>query len=154
MTPKIREAQPDDFVRLEEILSQNNMLDYPEVDGKGAMQKIHEKAGRYFLVAEEDGVVAGMIRGCYDGSRALIHQMAVDKNYQRQGIGRLMIHELASRFYSDGAPTISVTSMESSKGYYSHLGFSDLPVTVMVGFDIKKVLTNTEPKSPAGNFLL
>src|SRR3989338_64119 len=109
---KIREAKPTDFDRLEEILSQNDMLTSPKTDDKESMKEIYQRMGRYFIIAEIDGYPVGMIRGCYDGSRALIHQIVVDKKYQRQGIGKRLIYEIASRFRSDGAKTISVISKE------------------------------------------
>ena len=145
----IREAETEDFNKLEEILIQNNMLSSPEIDGIKAMVRIKKLSGRYFLVAEFDSLVIGFIRGCYDGSRALLHQMAVDKKYQKRGIGKLMIYELASRFKSDGAKSIAVTSTEKSKTYYSSLGFSDMPITLMVCFDIGDAIKTTKPNNLA-----
>lgn len=144
MDIKIREAEPGDFERLKEILLQNNMLQSPEVDGKEAMARIHKIMGRYFLVAEVENDIVGLIRGCYDGSRALIHQMAVDKNYQRKGIGKALMHEITSRFKSDGAPSVAVTASVEAKSYYEQLDFSELPITLMVAFDINKVIDATE----------
>jgi len=145
MPIKIREAMPSDFERLEEILAQNEMLTSPEIDGRGAMQRVHERMGAYFLAAEIENYVVGMVRGCYDGSRALVHQMAVDKRYQRQGVGKRLVCEIALRFKSDGAQSISVTSTEEAKGYYGDLGFSGLPITLMVAFDINEVIKRTLP---------
>ncbi len=73
MNINIRESDPRDFDRLEELLLQNDMLDYPEVDGKEAMARVHKIMGRYFLVGEMDNYVVSMIRCCYDGSRAIIN---------------------------------------------------------------------------------
>jgi ribosomal protein S18 acetylase RimI-like enzyme len=145
MAVKIRKVNPEDFNRLEEILLENNMLAAQEIDGKEAMGEIYKRMGEYFLVAEIDESVVGMIRGCYDGSRALIHQMAVDKKYQRKGIGKQMVYGLASKFEVDGAKSISVTSTENSKEYYRGLSFSDLPITLMICFDIRHVLEKTKP---------
>lgn len=144
MEVKIREAVFEDFGRLEEILLQNDMLTSPEIDGKEAMQRVSERMGRYFLVAEVEGYAVGMIRGCYDGSRAIIHQMAVDKTYQKRDVGKRMLYELASRFKGDGAPSISVTATKKSRKYYKNLSFSDLPITLMVSFDINKVIKKTK----------
>jgi len=144
MKSKIREAKPKDFDRLEEILIQNNMLNSPEVDGKIAMEEIYKRMGKYFLVAEIDDQVLGMIRGCYDGSRALIHQMVVDKNYQRQGIGKQMMYEITLKFKLEGAKSISVTATEKSKRYYEKLGFLDLPITLMLSPDISEAIKNTK----------
>ena len=144
---KIREAKPTDFPRLEEILIENNMLTSPEIDGKDAMLEIYKRMGKYFLVAEIDNCVVGLIRGCFDGSRALIHQMAVDKKHQRRGIGKQLIFGIASRLKSDGAKSISVTTTKNSKEYYTKLNFSDLPITLMVCFDIDNVIKNTKPQN-------
>lgn len=144
MDIKVRKAKPKDFERLEGILSQNNMLTCPEIDGRTAMREVRRRVGRYFLIAEVDREVVGLIRGCYNGSRALIHQMAVDKKYQRQGVGKMLMHELAIRFRIDGAPTVSVTSGESSKNYYRGLSFSYLPITLMVASDINEVIERTK----------
>lgn len=147
MEVKIREAVFEDFVRLEEILLQNDMLTSPEIDGKEAMQRISERMGRYFLVAEVDDYAIGMIRGCYDGSRAIIHQMVVDKKYHKRSVGKRMLYELASRFKDDGAPSISVTATKKSRKYYKSLSFSDLPITLMVSFNINKVIKKTKPSN-------
>lgn len=146
MKVDIREAKPRDFKRLEELLSQNSMLNSPDVDGCKAMKRVYEKMGRYFLIAEIDNYVVGIIRGCYDGSRAVIHQIAVDKKYQKRSIGKKMIYELASRFKSDGAPSISVTATKKTKKYYKVLGFFYLPITLMVAFDINKVIKKSNTK--------
>jgi hypothetical protein len=53
MEIKIREALPADFRRLTEILKQNNMLDFPEIDGLEAMFKIRKLMGKYFLMRRQ-----------------------------------------------------------------------------------------------------
>ncbi len=136
----IRRAIPIDFPILEHILKENNMLSSPETDGIKAMQRVYDFMPRYFLVAEQGSEIVGMIRGCYDGSRAIIHEVAVAPQYQKQGIGKKLVQSLASRFKQDGAQTIGATSTEGAKTYYEKLSFTSLPVTLMVGFDIDKVI--------------
>ncbi len=134
----IREASPKDFTKIEKILLSNKMLKCPDIDGKKAMQRVYERMGKYFLVAEEgSNNVVGMIRGCYDGSRALIHQMAVDPKYQKKGIGKKLLGSIALRFMRDGAPSVSVTATKHSKEYYKKMGFEDYEVTLLVLSDIK-----------------
>lgn len=140
MKINIRKAVPKDFDRIEEILKQDDMLSYPKIDGKEAMYRIHKKMGNYFLIAEENKEVVGLVRGCYDGSRALIHELAIDKKYQKQGIGKKLISELALRFKKDGAPSVSVTANKNSIEYYEKLGFSNIEISLMVAFDINKVI--------------
>lgn len=135
----IREASEEDFEEIEKILDENSML-VPEIDGKHAMKKIKKNMGKYFLVAEDGGEVLGFIRAVYDGSRALIHQMAVRKPYQKRGIGKNLILELCKKLKEDGAPTVSVTVTENSSSYYENLSFKKLPITLMLAEDIDKVI--------------
>lgn len=143
MEIKVREAKPNDFERLEEILKQNNMFQYPKIDGKKAMQRIYKKIGRYFLVAETPEKVVGFIRGVYDGSRAMIHQIAVDLKYQGKGIGNKLINKIAIRFKEDGALTLAVTVRPNSKNYFKYKGFSEIPITLMLHHDINSLIHNT-----------
>jgi len=132
MVVRIREARFFDFDRLEEILIQNNMLGSPEIDGKEAMGRVCDRMGKYFVVAESDGLVVGMIRGCYDGSRALIHQMVVDEEYRCEGIGKEMVKEIVLRFKEDGVKSVAVTAGSGAVEYYRKLGFEDVGVSLMV----------------------
>lgn len=145
---KIRNAHPDDFDRLEQILLENDMLSSPEVDGKQAMQRIYERMGKYFLVAETqeyptDNKIIGMIRGCYDGSRVVIHQLSVDSEYQRRGAGKNLINALLKIFRQDSAVSVSVTSNIDSESYYNQLGFTDVKINLMVSLNINKIIENT-----------
>lgn len=131
-----------DFAQIEAILSENNML-IPQIDGQEAMKRIKEKMGRYFLVAKENDLVLGFIRATYDGSRAMIQQMAVKLAHQRKGIGKKLILETCKRLKEGGAPTVSVTSTEKSGSYYEKLSFKKLPITLMLAEDIDRVIDIT-----------
>lgn len=139
MVFSVREAKPEDFESLEQILINNNMLQFPEIDGKDAMKRVYERMGRYFLVAETETEVIGLIRGVYDGSRALIHQMAVARNYQKQGVGKKLLYELSLRFEKDGAATVSITSTNESKSYYQKHGFEEIPIILMLNRNISSL---------------
>lgn len=142
----IREAREEDFVQIEEMLLEHKML-VPAIDGREAMKRIQQNMGRYFLVAKENNTVVGFIRAVYDGSRALIHQMAVRKSYQRKGIGRELLFEVCKRLNDDGAPTVSVTATEQSQPYYEKFSFRRLPITLMLGEDIHQVIDTARVKS-------
>jgi len=137
---KIREAEPLDFEKLENILIQNNMLHTSEIDGKESMYRIKERMGRYFLIAEMENSIVGLVRGVYDGSRALVHQIAIDIKYQKQGIDTILMSEIALRFKEDGASTIAVTSTKDAESFYKKLKFFDVQINCMVAFDINKCI--------------
>lgn len=119
----IRDFKPSDCEGLVKILKANGQYKYPAIDGPEAMLRVHACEAALFLVAEEEGRLLGLIRGVYDGSRALIHEISVHPDYQRKGIGTQLVREMAKRFEAMGAPTISVTAAERSLGFWEKLSF-------------------------------
>jgi predicted N-acetyltransferase YhbS len=91
-----------------DILKANQQYSHPEIDGPKAMDRVHSCQAAEFLVAEQEGQVLGMIRGTYDGSRAIIYLASVHPHHQRQGIGRALVTEIARRFKERGAESIAV----------------------------------------------
>ena len=107
-TVRIRDFQPADTKALVDILKANQQYGHPEIDGPDAMLQVHRCEAAEFLVAERQGEVLGMIRGTYDGSRAVIYLASVDPDHQRQGIGRELVLAIAERFQKRGAGSLSV----------------------------------------------
>lgn len=119
----IRDFQLTDRDEIVEILKLNNQYGFPEVDGPEAMKRVKACSAAVFLVCEIDGRVVGVVRGNYDGSRAIVHQLSVHPAYQRQDIGTALVKEIVSRFQRMGAPTVSATVTERSLPFWQKVGF-------------------------------
>ena len=119
----IRDFQLTDRDEIVEILKLNNQYGFPEVDGPEAMKRVKACSVAVFLVCEIDGRVVGVVRGNYDGSRAIIHQLSVHPAYQKQGIGTALVKEIVKRFRQMGAPTVSATVTEESLPFWQKVGF-------------------------------
>jgi N-acetylglutamate synthase-like GNAT family acetyltransferase len=119
----IRDFQLTDRDEIVEILKLNNMYGFPEVDGPEAMKRVKACSAAVFLVCEIDDRVVGVVRGDYDGSRAMVHQLSVHPAYQRRGIGTALVKEIVKRFRQMGAPTVSATVTEESLPFWQKVGF-------------------------------
>lgn len=119
----IRDFRLDDTDAIVAILKLNNQYGFPEVDGPEAMKRVKSCSAAIFLVYEMDGKVVGSIRGNYDGSRAIIHELSVQPAYQKRGIGTALVKEIVKRFQENGAPTVSATVTEESLGFWQKIGF-------------------------------
>jgi predicted N-acetyltransferase YhbS len=135
---QIRDFHPSDAETLVNILKANQQYGHPEIDGPEAMQRVHDCQAAEFLVAEQEGQVVGLIRGTYDGSRAVIYLASVHPAHQRQGIGRSLVQEIAQRFKGRGAGSISVI-VPGDAGFWKKLGFRQT-TRVMQAFPIDEVL--------------
>lgn len=127
----IRDFQLTDRDEIVEILKLNNQYSFPEVDGPEAMKRVKTCSAAVFLVCEIDGKVVGVVRGNYDGSRAIIHQLSVHPEYQRRGIGTALVDEIVKRFRQMGAPTVSATALEESLLFWQKVGFRKTRVSIV-----------------------
>ena len=135
---KIRSFQPQDVDALVGILKANQQYGHPQIDGPEAMLRVHECTAAEFLVAVEGEVAVGMIRGAYDGSRAIIYLASVHPDYQRQGIGRALVLEIADRFRKRGANSISVI-VPGDTAFWKKMRFRQT-TRVMQAFPIDSLL--------------
>ncbi len=132
MNIKIRKFKEKDIARLVEILKLNNQYDFPEIEGPDAMKRVARCDAALLLVAVTDQVICGFIKAVYDGSRALIHLLSVDPDYQNSGVGMALVKAVSNEFSQRGAPTISATVTQKSAGFWKKMGFGELPVFVML----------------------
>lgn len=135
---EIRGFHPDDIEALLDILKANQQYGHPAIDGPEAMLRVHSCVAAEFLVAEEEGTILGMIRGTYDGSRAIIYLASVHPDYQRRGIGRALVLEIARRFKERGASSMAVI-VPGDVGFWKKLKFRQT-TRVMQAFPIDQVL--------------
>jgi predicted N-acetyltransferase YhbS len=135
---EIRAFEPKDIEAVVAILKANQQYGNPEIDGPEAMRRVHACAAAEFLVAEEEEQVVGMIRGTYDGSRAVIYLASIHPRYQRRGIGRALVQRMARRFHEQGAGSISVI-VPGDAGFWRKMGFRQT-TRVMHAYPIESVL--------------
>jgi len=133
----IRTFEPKDCDRIVEILKANQQYGHPEIEGPEAMRRVAECKAAEFLVAEDQGQVVGMIRGVFDGSRAIIYIASVHPNYQRRGIGRALVHAVARKFKERGAASLAVV-IPGEVGFWSKLRFRQT-TRIMTAYPIDAV---------------
>ncbi len=135
---QIRDFRPEDCDALVEILKATQQYGQPEMDGPEAMLRVHENPAAEFLVAEVEGRPIGLIRGAYDGSRAVIYLASVHPHYQRQGIGRALVQAIARRFAERGANNLAVI-VPGELTFWKKLNFRQT-TRVMFAYPIAQVL--------------
>jgi ribosomal protein S18 acetylase RimI-like enzyme len=140
----IREFQPQDTGALVRILKANLQYSDPNTEGPEAMMRVHQCQAALFLVAQDDSKVVGLLRGVYDGSKALIHIVSVDPSYQGRGIGSSLVREAARRFKERGAKNLSVTVPGDNLEFWKKLCFR-LTTRIMFAHPIDIVTDSDRP---------
>lgn len=80
-----------------------------------------------FLVGKIDDLIIATIMVGYEGHRGWINYLAVSPEYQRQGIGRLMMETAETELKKLGCPKINLQIRTTNKtviAFYESLGFT------------------------------
>lgn len=80
-----------------------------------------------FLVAIENGVLAGTAMGGYDGHRGWIYALAVRPDLRRRGLGARLMARLESALSDLGCPKVNLQvrdGNEAAVAFYQRLGYA------------------------------
>jgi ribosomal protein S18 acetylase RimI-like enzyme len=96
-------------------------------DTLAELRKLVERNPGLFLVAEEEGEVAGTVMGAWDGRRGWVYHLAVLPSARRRGTARLLMDEVERRLRAAGATKVNLL-VESSNAavadFYRKLGYA------------------------------
>lgn len=103
----IRAFRHDDYEAVVGIWRAAGLTIKPS-DALPELRKVIDRNPVLFLVAKEEGRIAGAVIGAWDGRRAWVYHLAVDPSLQRRGTGRLLMDELERRLRAVGATKLNL----------------------------------------------
>ena len=123
MPMTIRDLEPDDTERIQEMLS-----DIPEAARWSVGLGCAPGSGIICRVAERNGKISGLIVFRIMADEAEILNLAVEASQRRQGIGWLLVQKAIAECRAAGARTIFLEVRESNEGarrLYARAGFKE-----------------------------
>jgi ribosomal protein S18 acetylase RimI-like enzyme len=122
---QIRPVQPGDDQQVVDLWRRCGLVvawnnPQRDIDRKRAVQP------ELLLAGELDGRLVASVMAGYDGHRGWLYYLAVDPDFRRRGLGRLLVEEAQRRLLALGCPKINLlvrTSNEVVLDFYRHLGF-------------------------------
>lgn len=120
----------------EAVLSlwERSEISRPWLDLRAEIVEKMKRDRSLFLVAEDAGVVIGVVMGAYDGRRGWVYHLAVEPDLRRHGIGRLLMRELEDRMARMGVVKVNLQVRHDNLavvGFYDALGYRDERLTSM-----------------------
>ena len=92
---------------------------------KDIKMKLKVQPELFFVGVISDRIVSTVMSG-YDGHRGWLYYLAVDPDYQKHGIGRLMVEKAEMKLRKLGCQKINLQVRNSNKAviaFYEHIGF-------------------------------
>ena len=124
---KIRSYQDADRSAVSDLWHRCNLVVPQNDPHKDIEMKCQVQPDLFFVGTIEKQIVATLMAG-YDGHRCWIYYLAVDPEYQRQGIGRRMMERAEAALKKRGCPKINLqvrTSNSAVISFYTSLGYSN-----------------------------
>ncbi|MAI34189.1 MAG: hypothetical protein CBE00_08720 [Planctomycetaceae bacterium TMED240] len=82
-----------------------------------------ESSELHFALVDEEQVRACAVIVPLSADLAKLRQMAVHENYQRQGLGSSLIHQIELALQRRGFPKIELNAREEAVAFYQGLGY-------------------------------
>jgi len=99
-------------------------------DSRDGIAKYLERNPDTCFVAEEDGIIIGVILSGHDGRRGFIHHTAVARDNQRQGIGGALVDAAMSSLKNEGINKVALVVFEQNEkgnAFWEKQGFAIRP---------------------------
>jgi ribosomal protein S18 acetylase RimI-like enzyme len=96
-------------------------------DSESGIRRFLERNPRTCFVAEDEGVVLGVILSGHDGRRGFIYHTAVHAGYRRRGLGTALAAAAENALQEEGIHKIGLIAFrnnESGNRFWEKAGFS------------------------------
>ena len=85
---KIREYLPGDYPAIESLWKETGIYTVERGDTLEIIEKCNELGGKFLVLEEDDGRIAGTSWMTFDGRRVYLHHFAIGTDLQGRGYGR------------------------------------------------------------------
>jgi len=123
----IRSFQVSDEPDVIDLWHRCNLV-VPQNDPKKDIEMKLQVQPELFLVGVISNRIVSTVMSGYDGHRGWIYYLAVDPDFQKNGIGHRMVEEVESKLRKLGCSKINLQVRNSNKSviaFYEHIGFLD-----------------------------
>ncbi len=96
-------------------------------DSREGIEKYLRRNPETCFVAEENGILAGVILSGHDGRRGFIHHTAVHPHFRKRGLGRELVNAALSALKKEGISKVALVVFahnENGNAFWEKMGFT------------------------------
>lgn len=125
---EIRKMTIADYDKVYDLWMSCKNMGFNDVDdSREGIEKYLRRNPDTSFVAEEDGLIAGVILGGHDGRRGFIHHACVRESYRHQGIGTKLVDTCLEALKKEGISKVALLVFkynEAGNGFWEACGFT------------------------------
>ena len=123
---KIRVMTPDDWDGVADVW-ENHEGTNPVDDSVEGFTKYLRRNPATSFVAVDDGRIIGTILAGHDGRRGIFHHVSVLPEYQKQGVGKMLVDNAMEALRKEGITKVLLVVFdhnENGNQFWEHMGFT------------------------------
>ena len=123
---KVRVMTIDDYNGICEVWKNHGGINPVDDSAEGFAKYIRRNPSTSF-VAEDNGKIVGTILAGHDGRRGLFHHVSVLPEYQKQGIGKMLVDNAMDALEKEGITKVLMVVFkdnDNGNAFWDHLGFT------------------------------
>ena len=125
---EIRKMTIGDYDKVYDLWMSCKNMGFNDVDdSREGIEKYLRRNPDTSFVAEDEGLIAGVILGGHDGRRGFIHHACVRESYRHQGIGRKLVDTCLEALKKEGISKVALLVFkynEAGNGFWEACGFT------------------------------
>lgn len=117
---------PDDWDGVAKVWEDHEGTNLVDDSPEGFAKYLRRNPATSF-VAVDNGRIVGTILAGHDGRRGIFHHVSVLKEYQKQGIGRMLVESAEEALRKEGINKVLLvvfTHNDSGNAFWEHMGFT------------------------------
>ncbi len=125
---EIRKMTIGDYEKVYDLWMSCKNMGFNDIDdSREGIEKYLRRNPDTSFVAEDEGLIAGVILGGHDGRRGFIHHACVRESYRHQGIGRKLVDTCLEALKKEGISKVALLVFkynEAGNGFWEACGFT------------------------------
>ena len=125
---EIRKMTIGDYEKVYDLWMSCKNMGFNDVDdSREGIEKYLRRNPDTSFVAEDEGLIAGVILGGHDGRRGFIHHACVRESYRHQGLGRKLVDTCLEALKKEGISKVALLVFkynEAGNGFWEACGFT------------------------------
>ena len=123
----LRAFQPEDYDAAYALWARTPGMSLGQADSREAIHRfLAHNPGLSFVLLTDQGELVGTILGGFDGRRGYIHHLALAREHQGRGLGRVLVERSLAAFARLGLEKVHAlvyVDNLSAQGFWQHLGW-------------------------------
>jgi ribosomal protein S18 acetylase RimI-like enzyme len=123
---KVRIMTVNDWDGINEVWKDHEGTNPVDDSAEGFTRYIRRNPTTSF-VAEDNGRIIGTILAGHDGRRGIFHHVSVLPEYQKQGVGKMLVESAMDALGKEGISKVLLVVFEHNKNgneFWEHMGFT------------------------------